>query len=133
MMAHSPLSDLRNQIAHCLDSASDEPLALETFIRGLVLLLRYSGMRIGDAVNFNTNQIEGNRLFLYTQKTGVPVNAILPEFVIAALDATPRVTERFLFLERQRKTGKHCSQLTDTSAQTLQISKHSRRTCASIP
>jgi integrase/recombinase XerD len=66
-------------------------------IRGLVLLLRYSGMRIGDAVNFSTAQLEGNRLFLYTQKTGVPVNAILPEFVLAALDATPRVTEKFLF------------------------------------
>jgi integrase/recombinase XerD len=66
-------------------------------IRGLVLLLRYSGMRIGDAVDFNTDQLEGNRLFLYTQKTGVPVNAILPEFVVATLNATPRVTEKFWF------------------------------------
>jgi len=32
-------------------------------IRGLVLLLRYSGMRIGDAVNFNTERLEGNRVF----------------------------------------------------------------------
>jgi hypothetical protein len=54
-------------------------------------------MRIGDAVNFSTDQLEGNRLFLYTQKIGAPVNAILPEFVLAALEATPRVTEKFLF------------------------------------
>src|SRR6266852_2064563 len=47
-------------------------------IRGLVLLLRYSGMRIGDGVNFSTDRLEGNRLFLYTQKTGVPVNTNLP-------------------------------------------------------
>jgi len=33
-------------------------------------------MRIEDAVNFNTERLEGNRLFLYTQKTGVPVNTI---------------------------------------------------------
>jgi integrase len=66
-------------------------------IRGLVLLLRYSGMRIGDAVSLSTNRIEGNRLFLYAQKTGVPVNTILPDFVRAALEATPRVAEKFFF------------------------------------
>jgi integrase/recombinase XerD len=66
-------------------------------IRGLVLLLRYSGMRIGDAVNFSSDQLEGKRLFLYTQKTGVPVNTILPEFVLSALRATPKVTEKFFF------------------------------------
>jgi integrase/recombinase XerD len=47
-------------------------------IRALVLLLRYSGMRIGDAVSLAGDRIEGNRLFLYTQKTGVPVNTIPP-------------------------------------------------------
>jgi integrase/recombinase XerD len=66
-------------------------------IRGLVLLLRYSGMRIGDAVNFSTERIEGNRVFLYTQKTGVAVNTILPQFVVSALDATPKVSDTFFF------------------------------------
>ena len=42
-------------------------------IRGLVLLLRYGGMRIGDAVNLNIERLKDNRVFLYTQKTGVPV------------------------------------------------------------
>jgi integrase/recombinase XerD len=51
-------------------------------IRALILLLRYRGMRIGDAVNLTADRIKGNRLFLYTQKTGVPVNAILPDFVL---------------------------------------------------
>lgn len=66
-------------------------------MRGLVLLLRYSGMRIGDAVNLSADRIEGNRLFLYTQKTGVPVNTILPEFVLSALEATPKVTKKYFF------------------------------------
>jgi site-specific recombinase XerD len=66
-------------------------------IRGLVLLLRYSGMRISDAVNLRASQIKGNRLFLYTQKTGVPVNAILPEFVVKALEATPKVNDECYF------------------------------------
>src|SRR5260221_10912616 len=66
-------------------------------IRGFVLLLRYSGMRIGDAVNFNTERLEGNRVFLYTQKTGVAVNTVLPGFVVSALAKTPRVTNKFFF------------------------------------
>jgi integrase/recombinase XerD len=66
-------------------------------IRALVLLLRYSGMRIGDAVSLTSDRIAGTRLFLYTQKTGVPVNTILPDFVLKALDATPRTTEKHFF------------------------------------
>jgi integrase/recombinase XerD len=66
-------------------------------IRALVLLLRYSGMRIGDAVGLSVDRIKGNRLFLYTQKTGVPINAILPDVVLKALEATPRVTEKYFF------------------------------------
>jgi len=72
-------------------------------LRGLVLLLRYSGMRIGDAVNLTTERIEANRLFLYTQKTGVAVNTILPEFVLYALERTPRVTERHFFWDGETK------------------------------
>lgn len=66
-------------------------------LRGLVLLLRYSGMRIGDAISLNADRIEDNRLFLYTQKTGVPVNVVLPDVVLKALDATPKLTEKFFF------------------------------------
>jgi integrase len=64
-------------------------------IRGLVLLLRYNGMRIGDSVNLHIERLHGNRVFLYTQKTGVAVNTVLPDFVVSALAATPRVTEKF--------------------------------------
>jgi site-specific recombinase XerD len=51
-------------------------------LRALVLVLRYSGMRIGDAVKLTTDKINGNKLFLYTQKTGVQVYTVLPDFVI---------------------------------------------------
>ena len=66
-------------------------------------MLRYSGMRIGDAVSLTVDRIEGNRLFLYTQKTGVAVNTILPEFVLQALARTPRVTERHFFWDGKTK------------------------------
>ena len=43
------------------------------------------------------DRLAGNRLFLYTQKTGVPVNAKLPEFVMATIEATPKVNEKYFF------------------------------------
>jgi len=66
-------------------------------LRCLVLFLRYSGMRIGDAATCATDRLTGQRLFLYTQKTGVPVNVKLPAFVADALNAMPKVSERFFF------------------------------------
>lgn len=54
-------------------------------------------MRIGDAVGLTSERINDNRLFIYTAKTGVPVNTILPDFVLKALEATPRVTGRHFF------------------------------------
>jgi integrase/recombinase XerD len=66
-------------------------------LRALVLLLRYSGMRIGDAVSLTVDRIDGNRLFLYTAKTGTPVYTVLPDFLVKALEATPRTTGRYYF------------------------------------
>ncbi len=66
-------------------------------LRGLVLLLRYSAMRIGDAVRLSADHISGNRLFLYTQKTGVAVSTVLPDFVVRALDAMPRAVGDYFF------------------------------------
>ena len=66
-------------------------------LKAFVLLLRYSGMRIGDCVKFSTHQLSGNRLFLYTQKTGVPVRRVLPDFVVRELEAAPKSSERYFF------------------------------------
>jgi integrase/recombinase XerD len=62
-----------------------------------VLLLRYSGMRIGDAVQCGPERLNGNRIFLYTQKTGTPVRCVLPDFVVSAIEAAPKSSERFFF------------------------------------
>jgi integrase/recombinase XerD len=66
-------------------------------LRAFVLLLRYSGMRIGDTVRCPVANIQGNKLFLYTQKTGVPVYCVLPDSVINALAAVPRSSENYFF------------------------------------
>ncbi len=66
-------------------------------LRALVLVQRYAGLRIGDAVSLSSEKIEGNHLFLYTHKTGVAVYTVLPDFVVDALEATPKVTETYFF------------------------------------
>jgi integrase/recombinase XerD len=70
---------------------------------GFVLLLRYTGMRIGDVTRLSSDQINGKRLFLYTQKTGVAVNTILPEPVLRALESMPRVTEKRYFWDGKQQ------------------------------
>ena len=62
-----------------------------------VLLLRYAGLRIGDITRLRRDQVQGNKLFLYTQKTGVAVNTILPNPVAYALERTPTVTATHFF------------------------------------
>jgi integrase len=66
-------------------------------IRALVLLLRYSGLRIGDAVRLARDRVANGRLFLYTQKTGVPVWCPLPDFVVAALDSFEPMNKTYYF------------------------------------
>jgi len=66
-------------------------------LKAFVLMLRYSGMRIGDCVKCNVERIDGNRLFLYTQKTGTPVRCILPDFVLRELEAAPKSSEGYYF------------------------------------
>jgi integrase len=72
-------------------------------LRAFVLLLRYSGMRIGDAVQCGPDRLKGNKLFLYTQKTGVPVRCILPDFVVREIEAAPKRSEHFLFWSGESK------------------------------
>jgi len=51
----------------------------------------------------SSNQINGKRLFLYTQKTGVAVNTILPEAVLRALESTPKVAEKRYFWDGKQQ------------------------------
>jgi integrase len=62
-----------------------------------VLLLRYSGLRIGDATQLDVNRIQKNKLLLHTEKTGVPVYCVLPDMVVKALDAAPHSSTHYFF------------------------------------
>jgi integrase/recombinase XerD len=59
---------------------------IEKKLRALVLLMRYSGLRITDAVTIKRDRIADGKLFLYQQKTKQPVWVPLPEMVVKALE-----------------------------------------------
>ena len=55
-------------------------------MRALVFLLRYSGLRIEDALALGRIRIVDGKLFLYTAKTGTPAYLPLPDFVVEAVE-----------------------------------------------
>jgi integrase len=72
-------------------------------LRALVLVLRYSGLRIRDVVMLEKDRLSENKLFLYTAKTGVPVYCPLPEFVVRALEDAPGTNSRYFFWTGESK------------------------------
>lgn len=69
----------------------------------LVLLMRYSGLRVGDAVTLKIVHLNADKLFLYMQKTGEPVNVLLPEKVVKELLAIPYAGKQHFFWSGEGK------------------------------
>jgi site-specific recombinase XerD len=67
--------------------ACDEYPGQRERIRAFVLTMRYSGLRIGDVIALDKSRLLGNKLMLYTAKTGTPVSVPLPPVVVDALSA----------------------------------------------
>lgn len=65
--------------------------------RALVLLLRYSGLRIRDAVTLSCDRVPGDKLLLYNAKAGTPVYCPLPPAVIEALGAIPANDQHYFW------------------------------------
>jgi integrase/recombinase XerD len=60
-----------------------------TRLRILTLLMRWSGLRISDAVTLDRSRLVDNKLLLYQAKTGTPVFVPLPEDVAESLRTIP--------------------------------------------
>jgi integrase/recombinase XerD len=72
-------------------------------LRALVQLLRFSGLRIRDAVTLSRERIVNGKLLLYTAKTGTPVHIPLPEFVVAELEMSRGKSSQFYFWSGEGK------------------------------
>jgi len=65
--------------------------------RAMVLLLRYTGLRMQDAACLARSRVTDGRLFLQTQKTGTIVYCPLPPEVVTALSAASNEHAEYLF------------------------------------
>jgi integrase/recombinase XerD len=63
--------------------------ANRTRLRTMTLLMRWSGLRIRDAITFERHRLHGDSLLLYQAKTGTPVYVPLPSHVLDALESLP--------------------------------------------
>jgi integrase/recombinase XerD len=67
-------------------------------MRALILLMRWSGLAIMDAVSLERDKLgPDGRLFLYRAKTGVPVSVPLPAEVAQLLHSLPATNTSFFF------------------------------------
>jgi len=66
-------------------------------LRALILLLRYSGLRVEDAASCAVSRLVDGKLLLYTAKTGQPVYCVLPSMCLQALMDVDRVSQRYWF------------------------------------
>lgn len=65
----------------------------------MILLLRYSGLRMQDAACLERARLDGDKLFLYQQKTGTLVYCPLPEVVVQKLSVLQNGNERYFFYD----------------------------------
>jgi integrase len=89
------------RIFTAIDSLPDEygrlgqPAAMQT--RAFVLVMRYTGMSIGDTAKLEKADVDGSRIRTYRKKTGENVFAKVPPFVIDALNAAPHDSDQYYF------------------------------------
>jgi integrase len=77
---------------------TDELHATNDELITFILLLRHSGLRIGDASLLTTDRLEDSRLFLYTQKTGTHVYIPLPPYLVERLSRVRLKHGKYLFV-----------------------------------
>jgi integrase/recombinase XerD len=102
-----PLS--KEEVTKILSACFDYPdRANAVRLRALILLLRYSGLRIRDAVTLPCDRVQKGKLFLYTAKTGTAVWCPLPAAVTDALSAIPLAAGAQYFFWSGESQPKSC-------------------------
>jgi integrase/recombinase XerD len=78
-------------------------------LKALILLMRYSGIRISDAVMFRREKLKNGKLFLRQEKTKHPVWVPLPKHVVQSIAECDEGDEYFFY----RNVGKPKSAITE--------------------
>jgi integrase len=96
-----------NRVFSAVASLCDEygrqgrPIADQT--KAFILVMRYTGMSIGDTAKLEKAHVQGCRIRTYRKKTREDVFAKVPPFVIEALNSAPHDSEQFYFWTGQGK------------------------------
>jgi integrase len=109
-----------------------QPIADQT--RAFILVMRYTGMSIGDTAKLEKADVDGTRIRTYRKKTGEDVFAMVPPFVITALNSAPHDSEQYFFWTgigklhtRTSKWGSRLQRLFVTAGVRLVDSEKKRR------
>jgi integrase len=92
----------REEMTKILENAGNNRL--------FILTMRYTGMRISDTAMLQASALNGNKVFLYTHKTGVPVQVPIPDIVANKL-ASIRPAAGYLFLRGESTRLETCTDL----------------------
>ncbi len=74
---------------------TDRPVARQVY--AFVLVMRYTGLSIGDAAGLAKSHVKGNRIITNRDKTGKEVYVRVPDFVIDALNDAPHGSSEYFF------------------------------------
>jgi integrase/recombinase XerD len=66
-------------------------------IKAFVLTMRYTGLRIADAIRLSKSQVTDGRVFVRTAKTGQPVTVPVPPDVVKALAKIENSSDRYFW------------------------------------
>ena len=74
---------------------TDQAIARQVY--AFVLVMRYTGLSIGDAAGLPKSHVTGDRIITNRDKTGKEVYVRVPKFVIDALNAAPHDGAKYFF------------------------------------
>ena len=86
----------RDEMKRILD-ACDSYGGNKERIRAFVLTMRFTGLRIGDAIRLSKSQVSDGKVFVRTAKTGQAVTVPVPPQVVKALEKADSGAERYFW------------------------------------
>ena len=98
------LADLVGAIERMPTREGEKNMGHERLL-AMILLLRHTGLRIGDIVRFSTDRLKGHSVMLRMAKTKNPVWLPLPEFLVAKLKALPLYEGKYFFAAGSANLG----------------------------
>lgn len=121
----------RAEIKRIVD-ACDRYAGNQDRLRAFVLVMRHSGLRIGDTIGLAEDRIKGNKLLLYTAKTGTPVYVPLPPVVMESLQKIGPATNGRFFSTGNAKPQTARSNWSTLPGFPFRVGEHPRRTLSPV-